>query len=81
MAFIPQDKERTYTVIIPAHLAQPLFTLIGGGSIDDLTVGQAKELSKVINGQLQEQARKYFVEDSVAQSKIKKPATDTTKKE
>lgn len=73
-------KERTYTVVIPAKLAQPLFTLISGGSIDDLTVGQAKDLAKIVNGQLLEQSEKYRIEDSLAQSKLKKQASDTATK-
>lgn len=80
LGFIPADKERTYTVVIPARLAQPLFTLISGGSIDDLTVGQAKDLAKVVNGQLLEQSDKFHIEDSLAELKAKKAAADTTKK-
>jgi len=78
-SFIPQT-ERTYTITIPTHLAAPLFNLVNGSqTIDELTVGQVKELTKVVNGQLQEQSRKYFVEDSISQSKIKKPTQDTSK--
>lgn len=72
-----QQTERSYTVIIPEHLIQPFYSIINGGSVDNLTVGQMKELTKVINDQVQPQYAKYYHEDSLAAAKNK---PDTTHK-
>ena len=72
-----QQTERNYTVIIPEHLIQPFYSIINGGSVDNLTVGQMKELTKVINDQVQPQYAKYSREDSIANAKNK---PDTTRK-
>jgi len=72
-----QQAERNYTIILPEHLIQPFYSIINGGSVDNLTVGQMKELTKVINDQVQPQYAKYFREDSIANAKNK---PDTTHK-
>lgn len=74
-----QQTERQYTVIIPEHLIQPFYSIINGGSVDNLTVGQMKELTKVINDQIQPQYAKYYREDSIANAK-NKPQDSTHKK-
>jgi hypothetical protein len=66
---IADQKEHNYTVTIPEHLIQPFYSLINGGSIDNLTVGQMKELTQIINSQVQPQYAKYREEDSIELSK------------
>jgi hypothetical protein len=62
-------KERTYTVVIPEHLINPFYSILNGGSVDNLTVGQMKELTATVNNQVQSQYQKYHIEDSIALSK------------
>ena len=69
------QKERSYTITVPEHLIQPFYSIINGGSVDNLTVGQMKELTKVVNEQVTPQYRKYYIEDSTAQARIKADST------
>lgn len=77
-AFTPQQKERTYTLTVPEHLAFTVYHLLIGDAEQRLTVSQYKELMPQVTDkvatQIMAQAQKFQTEDSIANAK-----KDTTK--
>lgn len=67
----PPKKERTYTIIVPAHLANALWKVLHGEQ-DNVSVGEYKEFMPSVENQILTQARDYRTQDiadSIHQSK------------
>lgn len=78
MSFVDQQKERTYTVIIPeSKIGQ--FWAIAHGQGDDLKMKEFKEVMSIVEPQIIDQVSKYHYQDSVAGVKAKIDSTKIEK--
>lgn len=62
--------EREYTFRIPQRLGTA-YGLLLQGRVDDIPLGQYKELNKIIGEQADMQQKQWFLQDSIAAAKLK----------
>lgn len=74
-AFSTNDqKERSYQISIPEHLANAAFQMFNGNG-EQLTVKEYKEVLSLVNQQFQFQAKQFQIQDSI-ENKTKKDSTN-----
>ncbi len=71
------DSTRYYKILIPERYGNAFFNIVSGNE-NQISVADYKALLGIINNQLIPQSQTFFIQDSIAKSKIKKPVTDST---